>query len=224
MERTGISQIAKVGSFIGLNAVHGHAKTLAGLLTGGAEMVRKSEPQTLQWLALQEEPGRYAIADFYPDPEGRQAHFAGMVAEALKKIASETVEGGWESGVLARVENPDVLSSAISDSHYSEATQAMRMDFRAKPGKESELARLLTGAAAIIEGTEPGTLLWYALRFAPERFAIFDVFPNDSARNAHLKGKVAASLKSKAEEWVVGGWNVGVMANVRHFHILSCTY
>jgi quinol monooxygenase YgiN len=207
-----------------MKAAPGKEKTLTDLLKGGAEMVRRTEPQTLQWMALQAGPSEFAIADFFPDPEGRKAHFAGMVAEALKQSSAAAVEGGWEKGVVANIENSKVLSSAISDSHYSNARLALRIDIRAKPGKEEALAKMLTGAAEIIEGTESETLLWYALRIAPDRFAILDVFPNETAKTAHFSGKVAASLKAKAEDQILGGWEKGVAANIKSYQILSCTY
>ncbi|MDB5048637.1 MAG: hypothetical protein JWO30_1708 [Fibrobacteres bacterium] len=224
MNQTATTQIAKEGTFTRMKAAPGKEKAIADLLKGAADMVRKTEPQTLQWMALQMDPTGFAIADFFPDPKGRDAHFAGMVAEALKKSSAETVEGGWEKGVVANVENSKVLASVISDSHYSHAHLAMRIDLQAKPGKEEVLAKLLTGAAEIIEATEPETLLWYALRIAPDRFAILDVFPNEAAKTAHLSGKVAASLKAKSQEMIQGGWDRGVAANIKSYKILSCTY
>ena len=40
----------------------------------------------------------FAIYDVFK-PEGRNAHFAGKVAAALKDKSDELVEGGWENGV-----------------------------------------------------------------------------------------------------------------------------
>src|SRR4051794_12621052 len=42
--------------------------------------------------------------------------------------------------------------------------------------------------------------LWSALRFGPSTFGIFDAFPDEDARQAHLSGQVAAGLKAKAPE------------------------
>ncbi len=44
---------------------------------------------------------------------------------------------------------------------------------RAKPGKEQELEQLLRGGLSVVE-QEPGTPLWFAVRFDRSTFAIFD--------------------------------------------------
>jgi len=45
---------------------------------------------------------------------------------------------------------------------------------------------------------EPGTTTWYAVRFDHNTFAIFDAFPDEAARDAHLAGKVAVALIQRA--------------------------
>jgi quinol monooxygenase YgiN len=47
---------------------------------------------------------------------------------------------------------------------------------------------------------EPATATWYALRLGPSTFGIFDTFPDDEGREAHLSGEVAKALKEKAAE------------------------
>jgi len=69
----------------------------------------------------------------------------------------------------------------------------------AKPGKEAEVEKFLQGGLSLVE-QEPGTLTWYALRIGPSTFGIFDTFADDTGRNAHLSGKVAAALKEKASD------------------------
>ena len=41
---------------------------------------------------------------------------------------------------------------------------------------------------------EPATTAWFAIRLGPSTFGIFDVFPDEAGRDAHLGGKVAAAL------------------------------
>lgn len=69
----------------------------------------------------------------------------------------------------------------------------------AKPGKEDEVARFLSGALPLAE-KEPATTAWFAIRLGPSTFGIFDVFPDASGRQAHLSGPIAAALMSKASE------------------------
>src|SRR5689334_8717091 len=68
-------------------------------------------------------------------------------------------------------------------------TKALLVRLEALPGKEGELADFLTGARSIVMD-EPGTVAWFALRLGPSTFGVFDVFPDDAARDAHLAGGV----------------------------------
>jgi quinol monooxygenase YgiN len=69
----------------------------------------------------------------------------------------------------------------------------------AKPGKEEEVAQFLVRALPLVQ-QEPQTTAWFALRLAPSRFAIFDTFPDEAGRAAHLAGQVAAALVEQAPE------------------------
>lgn len=76
---------------------------------------------------------------------------------------------------------------------------ALLVMLEAKPGKELELASFLSGALPLVQA-EPATTAWFAVRFGPSTFGIFDVFPNESGREAHLAGPVAAALMAAASE------------------------
>lgn len=76
---------------------------------------------------------------------------------------------------------------------------ALLVRLEAKPGKEDEVAAFLRGGLAIVE-EEPATITWYALRLGPSTFGIFDTFPDEAGRQAHLAGRVAAALMAKAPE------------------------
>jgi quinol monooxygenase YgiN len=67
----------------------------------------------------------------------------------------------------------------------------------AKSGKEAEVEQFLKSGLAIVQG-EPATITWYAIRLSATTFGIFDTFSDDSGRDAHLNGKVAAALMAKA--------------------------
>jgi quinol monooxygenase YgiN len=69
----------------------------------------------------------------------------------------------------------------------------------AKPGKEADVERFLRGGLPIVE-SEPQTITWYALRLGPTTFGIFDTFPDEAGRQAHLQGRVAAALMAQASE------------------------
>lgn len=76
---------------------------------------------------------------------------------------------------------------------------ALLVMLEAKPGKELELANFLSGALPLVQA-EPATTAWFAIRFGPSTFGIFDAFPNESGREAHLAGQVAAALMAAASE------------------------
>jgi quinol monooxygenase YgiN len=76
---------------------------------------------------------------------------------------------------------------------------ALFVRLEAKPGKEEEVADFLRGGLAIVQG-EPATIHWYALQLGPSTFGIFDTFPDEAGRQAHLSGQVAAALMAKAPD------------------------
>ena len=76
---------------------------------------------------------------------------------------------------------------------------ALLVRLEAKPGKEAEVESFLRSGLAIVQA-EPATTAWFAIRLGPSTFGIFDAFPNEAGRQAHLSGRVAAALMAKASE------------------------
>ncbi len=76
---------------------------------------------------------------------------------------------------------------------------ALYVEMEAKPGKESEVEKFVSGALPLVED-EPDTTAWFGLRLGPTTFGIFDAFADDAGRQAHLAGKVAKALMEKAPE------------------------
>jgi quinol monooxygenase YgiN len=76
---------------------------------------------------------------------------------------------------------------------------ALLVRLEAKAGKEAEVADFLRGGLAIVED-EPATTAWFAIQLGPSTFGIFDAFPDDAGRQAHLAGRVAAALMAKAAD------------------------
>jgi quinol monooxygenase YgiN len=79
------------------------------------------------------------------------------------------------------------------------AKLAVLVRLEAKPGKEQEVRSFLESGLEIVEG-EPATVAWFAIQMGPTTFGIFDAFPDEEGRQAHLSGKVAAALMQKATE------------------------
>ena len=78
-------------------------------------------------------------------------------------------------------------------------TVGLLVRLEAKPGKEAEVKAFITGALPLAQ-QEAGTTAWFALRLGPSTFGIFDAFPDEGGRNAHLGGPIAAALMARASE------------------------
>lgn len=76
---------------------------------------------------------------------------------------------------------------------------ACYVQLEAKPGKEQQVATFLKSALPMVE-QEPKTTAWFAMKMGPTTFGIFDAFPDESGRDAHLKGKLAKELMQKAPD------------------------
>jgi len=78
-------------------------------------------------------------------------------------------------------------------------TVALFVKLVAKPGKEADVENFLRGGVAVV-AEEPATTAWFAIRINPSTFGIFDAFPDEAGREAHLAGRVAAALMAKAPD------------------------
>ena len=76
---------------------------------------------------------------------------------------------------------------------------ALLVRLEAKPGKASAVEEFLRAGLALVQ-QEPATSTWYAIKLGPSTYGIFDTFPDDAGRQAHLTGRVAAELMAKASE------------------------
>lgn len=211
----------KEATYIRFMAKADQDKELTDFLHEGAKLVAETEPNTLYWYALKKADGSFGIFDFFPNEAGREEHFSGQVAAALKANADSLVAQGWDKGVVANITNSAVLSYKEPDEGSESATQATYIVLNAQAGKEQALEELLTEAAPVIKQTEPKTLLWTSLKLNDNTFAIFDTYLDESGRQAHLDGKIAAALKAQSDDLIVGGWENGVVKNMNDFEIVA---
>jgi quinol monooxygenase YgiN len=75
---------------------------------------------------------------------------------------------------------------------------ALLVKIEARPGKEAEVAALLESALPLAN-QEPRTRVWFALRFGPTSFGVYDAFADDAGRDAHLSGPIAKALMGAGE-------------------------
>ena len=79
---------------------------------------------------------------------------------------------------------------------------ALYVQLEAKPGMEQEVASFLSSARSMVDD-EPETTAGFAIRMGNSTFGIFDAFANEHGREAHLQGKLAKQLMSRASQLFV---------------------
>jgi quinol monooxygenase YgiN len=92
----------------------------------------------------------------------------------------------------------DSQSAILARLHHM-VTTALFVRLEAKPGKEAEVESFLRGGLPLVD-EEPATIAWFGIRLGPTTFGIFDAFPDEAGRQAHLSGRVAAALMAKASQ------------------------
>jgi quinol monooxygenase YgiN len=106
-------------------------------------------------------------------------------------------------GVSLGVASPIALGSRLAQAgschckKHATLANGLFVRLKAKPGKQNELAAFLNEGQKMAEA-EDKTPLWFAVRFDEQTFAIFDAFVDESGRQAHLGGKIAAALMAQS--------------------------
>lgn len=76
---------------------------------------------------------------------------------------------------------------------------ALLVRLQAKPGREADVESFLEKGLELAN-QESTTPIWFALRFGPSTFGIFDAFADEAGRSAHLSGPIAAALMANASD------------------------
>lgn len=92
--------------------------------------------------------------------------------------------------------------------------RALLIRIEAKEGKEGEVERFLRDALDAVR-EEDKTIDWFAVKFGKRDFAIFDTFPDESGRLAHLAGKVGRTLIAKTPTLIEG------LPKIEHAEVLA---
>jgi len=82
-------------------------------------------------------------------------------------------------------------------------TVGLLVTMEAKAGKEAQVEAFLDGGLALVD-EEPATVAWFAIHLGGSTYGIFDVFPDDAGRDAHLGGRVAEALMAQAPDLFSG--------------------
>ena len=76
-------------------------------------------------------------------------------------------------------------------------TKGLLVRIEAKAGKEGDVEAFLKSALPLVQ-EEPETSAWFAIKLSATEYGIFDVFPDDAGRDAHLSGPIAKALMANA--------------------------
>ena len=76
-------------------------------------------------------------------------------------------------------------------------TKGLLVRLEAKSDMHEQVKNFLISALPLVQ-QEPATTAWFAIHFGGSEYGIFDVFPDDAGRDAHLSGAVAKALMANA--------------------------
>ena len=185
------------GLLVRLEARHGRDREVQAFLESAVALV-EGEPATTAWFAVRFGRSEYGIFDVFPDEAGRDAHLAGPVAAALEEQVKELF------AEPPRIQRASILAHKVPDARLAEpVTKGLLLTFKAKSGHEQDVEQFLRNAESLVMD-ESGTTAWFALRLDGGDYGIFDVFPDNSTRFAHLVGHVPRELAKHART-LLGG-------------------
>jgi quinol monooxygenase YgiN len=161
-----------------------------------AVLLAMKEPATTTWFAIRFGRSEYGIFDVFPDDAGREAHLSGPVAQALRERADALF------AAPPRIQKLDVLADKLPLSTPTlPIIKGLLLTFQAKAGHERDVEQFLREAEQLVQD-EPKTTVWFALRLEDGCYGIFDVFPDNGGRFAHLTGHVPRALAMHALTWL----------------------
>lgn len=180
----------QVALMVRLDAKPEHAAAVAQMLADGRAVVL-DEPHTPYWFAARMSPTSFGIFDAFPTDADRTAHLQGRLATSLLAKAPVVLASAPAIDRVEIIGRKHATSSAV--------TVGLVAQVRARPERAGEVEALLASGEQIV-AAEPGTTVWFALKLDATRFAIFDAFATAAARQAHIEGKLARTLVSRAGE------------------------
>lgn len=183
--------MVKSGLFVRAEAKPGKEPEVEALLRHALALARQ-EPETTAWFGLRFGRSEFGIFDVFPAEQGRDAHLGGPVARVLMESAERLFAH------VPRVEKLDVIADKLPSTAGDELLpKALLLTFRARHGHERDVERFLRDAEGIVRA-EPRTAAWFAIRFESGVYGIFDAFPDNRGRLAHLAGRVPRRLATHA--------------------------
>jgi quinol monooxygenase YgiN len=179
------------GLLVRLDVKHGKDTEVEAFLQSAVPLVR-AERGTTAWFAVRFGRSEYGFFEAFPDEAARQAHLEGAVAAALMQRADALFTEP------PRIERLDVLADKLPPALPADPiTKGLLLTFKAHAGHEANVEQFLRGAKTLVDA-EPKTTAWFAIRLDSSHYGIFDVFPDQGGRFAHLTGHVPRELAKHA--------------------------
>ena len=179
------------GLLVRLEAKSGKDAEVEAFLLSALPLVRQ-EPATTAWFAIRFGRSEYGIFDVFPDDAGRDAHLNGPIAQALMAQADALF------ATPPQIQKLDVLADKLPAAGSVKAiTKALLLTFKAKEGHAPQVEQFLRDAQPLVM-EEPETTAWFAIHLDDGTYGIFDVFPDNGGRFAHLTGHVPRELTKHA--------------------------
>ena len=94
-------------------------------------------------------------------------------------------------------------------------TKALLARFESRAGSDQDITQFLLSAPPLVQ-KEAATTAWFAVRFGRGEYGIFDVFPDEAGRVAHLRGPVASALIGEADFMLAGMPRLGQLDVLAH--------
>lgn len=140
--------------------------------------------------ALDEPSERLTTRGNYPGQTRNVSLYTKAAMHPL--VSSAAVVGvGLAIGALAKAApHRPVRITGTADATVA---KALHVHLEARRGREHEVERLLFDILSCVE-REPGTGPWYGVRYTHSTFGIFESFPDEASRRAHLEGEGARLL------------------------------
>ena len=127
-------------------------------------------------------------------------HVAGVslyTKAAMHPLLASAAVIGAGLGLAALARKAPHRPVRMAGSANQTVAKALHIRLEAKGGQESEVERLLQDILAGVD-REPGTGPWYGVRYTHSTFGIFETFPDEAAREAHLTGDGARILTERS--------------------------
>lgn len=148
----------------------------------------QSEMNLPGWFALRFGRAEYGMFSVFSNVDGRDRHLAGALMRAVTERADRLFAR------QPRLQRLAILADTFPTIPLAEeVSKALLLTFKPKNGHAQEVENFLRDAKANVLH-EPRTSAWFALMMDDGDYGVFDLFPDNSARFAHLTGQVPRAL------------------------------